>query len=137
MNCTSQPNVKGKKASLASYFSIVVPCSGLYSSTIIDYDLLENISRQVPFHTDSLRSRNELKGIRVETVIVSRRILSELAQNVGAKRYPLAIRLIEYLRAKGLLSLLTGFSFSFIRKPSCREAYRVLYVIRNTGCSRP
>lgn len=69
MNCTSQPNVKGKKASLASYSSIVVPCSGLYSSTIIDYDLLENISRQVPFHTDSLRSRNEPKGIRVETVI--------------------------------------------------------------------
>lgn len=117
---------RGEKASLASYSSIVVPCSGFYSSTVIDYDLLENISGQVPSRTDSLRSRKTngkvvyaLKRSSSLNRIYEANIVGVGEQNVGAKRYPLAIRLIEYLGAKGLLSLLTGFSFSFVREPSC------------------
>lgn len=107
MGCTSQANV-ARKASLASYHTIVVPCSGFYSSTIIDYDLFKNISKASSFSYGFLLFRRTNRKIHASKRwsnlrIVSRWILSELAQNVeGAKRYPSAIRLIEYLRAKGL-----------------------------------
>lgn len=58
---------RGEKASLASYSSIVVPCSGFYSSTVIDYDLLENIS--VSYGFSSIEEDKRKGGIRVETVI--------------------------------------------------------------------